>query len=198
MSLPFPLSFFSSTLLQLLRFSFQQNFSAKHQVARLRDVCVDALALEILRPSELGAGNTIQHVVGLHSPLLYCHLSCPTGTVAQEPHQREAGLLGGGEDQPECGGEGPEGRGGSPRHQQHAHLCSLLQVGRAWRKLDTSLLGGQAGVRSKPWRLDWRSSLLCFSSWLYPCWLPHVRQWSLPLLAFEVERLGEMSACPLA
>ena len=30
------------------------------QTVSLQDVCVDALALEILQPSELGAGNTIQ------------------------------------------------------------------------------------------------------------------------------------------
>ena len=31
-----------------------------NQTILLQDVCVDALALEILQPSELGAGNTIQ------------------------------------------------------------------------------------------------------------------------------------------
>ena len=141
--------------------------------------------------------SPVQYVVGVCSPLLYCHWSCPTGTVAEEPSPCEEGLLEGGEDQPECGGAGPEGHGGGPRYQHHAHLCSVLQAGRAWRKLDPSLPGGQAGASGQPWLLDWCSSLLCFSCRICPCWLPHICTWYLTSLTFEVERLGEMSACDL-
>ena len=50
-----------SLVLLLLNFASAAQVQLLHCFSiEIQDVCVDALALEILRPSELGAGNTIQ------------------------------------------------------------------------------------------------------------------------------------------